>query len=132
MRTVTIAGIIVLLLGIPVAAHASDNLEPMVMLAAFAVIDYNQTCEALFERTGHREANPILGEYPTRTELAAFGIIGMGAVYLSQKLLPESWAQVVMDSVLASERMNIEENVRTLDNQRRQISGVPIVLSFRF
>ena len=110
----------------------SRQAEGMAVLAVFAAIDYDQSCKMFFERKGYFELNPILGKYPTRKELAAFGILGLGTVYLLQSVMPDAMSRVFLDSVLESQQMNIEENVRVKNNQRRQISGIPIILSIRF
>lgn len=116
----------------PAPAPVGGSGTKLLVLSAYAAIDYAQSCEMFFDRAGYHELNPILGQYPSRRDMAAFGILGISAVYLSQELLPASWAQVVLDSVLASEQHNIEENTRLLQGERRRINAVPIILSFRF
>ena len=78
------------------------------------------------------ELNPVLGKHPSRGDMLAFGVSGTGLLWLSMEILPEPWATIVVDSVLASERFNIEDNASVLQSRSRRINAVPIILTFRF
>jgi hypothetical protein len=113
------------------AEERDDHSNHVLILAIMAAVDYDQSTEAFFERSGYTELNPLLGSRPSRGGLAAFGIIGIAATYiLSETDHPLS--QLAVDSIIASEQFNIEENARLLDGQKRRINGIPIILSFRF
>lgn len=136
LRTMRRFGVVVLVAAFVCMAaapsQADDSRESLTVLMAFALVDYDQSSELFYHRSGYHEMNPIMGKYPARADMAVFGIVGISAVYLSQKLLPKPWAQVVMDSVLASEQFNIQEIARIMQGEKRHIQGVPILLSFRF
>jgi|GEM_PF-5372803 len=114
--------------------------ESMAFLFSMALIDYNQSVDMFFREEGYVEINPILGAHPSRSEMAAFGLISVGLTYLLIEVLPERWRRVAIDSIIASEKMNIEENRRVYQGwntggpplRGRALSGIPLVLSFRF
>jgi len=114
--------------------------EGMAFLFSMALIDYNQSVDMFFREEGFVEINPILGAHPSRGEMAAFGLISVGLTYLLIEVLPERWRRIAIDSIIASEKMNIEENRRVYQGwntggpplRGRAINGIPIVLSFRF
>ena len=125
----------------PDAALGSNVAEQIAVLASFAVVDYQQSVAMFYESNGYYELNPLLGTSPGRVELISFGVVGVGLVYFAVEMLPEGWRQVVMDSIVATERLNIEDNRtvyegwntegpplrgRTMDN------GIPIMVSLRF
>ena len=140
IMTALLIGIVLALLLVPAKAKAGDlsieqraeHMEKLAVLAAYAVIDYRQSCEMFYSRAGYYENNPILGPHPSRASMAAFGVAGMGLTYIAGEILPDPWATVVLDSVIASEQYNIEENARVEAGQQRRISGVPIIISIRF
>jgi len=110
------------------------------LLSTFAAIDYTQSVEMFFHRKGYRELNPILGEHPSRQRMALFGLVSVAAVFIIAKALPNSWSRVFIDSVTASEVMNIEENRQLMDGytvsgppvRGRVFQSIPIVIHFRF
>jgi hypothetical protein len=109
------------------------------VLTSFALIDYTQSVSMFFGGGRYRELNPILGKKPSRGSMALFGIIGVTLFYLVADSLSDPWKQVFVDSIIASEQMNIEENRRVYLGwntdgppvRGRSFSGVPIVISFR-
>ena len=72
--------------------------------------------------------------------MLVFGAIGIGLTYLVADTLPKPWRQILLDSVIASEKMNIEENHRAYTGwnasgppvRGRLINGIPIVVCIRF
>ena len=85
--------------------------------------------------------NPILGPDPSKVGLIAFGLGSIGVVYLVTQALSDPWRQLVVDSVIASEKFNIEENERVQTGWNadggpplwgRSMEAVPVVISFRF
>lgn len=109
--------------------------KKLIVLAAYAAVDYGQSCEA-FYRGGHfansYELNPVLGERPTRRDMLAFGAAGIGLTWLLSEVLPEPWSAVLVDSVLASERLNVEENRRVQNGERRRMDSIPVVITWRW
>lgn len=109
------------------------------VLASFAVIDYTQSVAMFYGSQGYREMNPLLGSKPSRGNMIAFGIIGVGLFYLVSDYLSEPWRQIFADSILASERMNIEDNRRLHKGSNtdgppirgRSFNGIPIVICVR-
>jgi hypothetical protein len=128
------------LLLVPFIAGADETTEQIAILASFALVDYQQSVDMFFENDGYHELNPVLGPYPSRGELLSFGTIGVGLTYLAAELLPESWRQVVMDSIIATERLNIEDNRLVYKGwntdgpplRGRTMAGIPIIVSLKF
>jgi len=121
------------------AGWLDDEMNQQILqLGAYALIDYDQSATAFYNPpSGQRfiEINPILGEQPERKDLIAFGVAGVGAVYLLKEILPDNWntaKQILIDSVLSSEQFNIEENVRVALGKKRIINAIPIILTFRW
>jgi hypothetical protein len=114
--------------------------EELGVIASFAFIDYNQSVTMFYKNEGYYELNPVLGPKPSRGGMIAFGVIGTGLFYLLANNLSEPWRQVVVDSIIASERMNIEDNRRVYPGwntdgpplRGRIFNGVPLVISLRF
>jgi len=114
--------------------------EELGVIASFAFIDYNQSVTMFYKNEGYYELNPILGPKPSRGGMLAFGVIGTGLFYILANNLSEPWRQVVVDSIIASERMNIEDNRRVYPGwntdgppiRGRIFNGVPLVISLRF
>jgi len=114
--------------------------EELGVIASFACIDYDQSVTMFYKNEGYYELNPILGSRPSRGSMMAFGAIGTGLFYLFANNLSEPWRQVVVDSIIASERMNIEDNRRVYPGwntdgpplRGRIFNGVPLIISLRF
>jgi len=113
--------------------------QEVAALASFAVIDYVQSVAMFYGSEKYRELNPLFGSKPSRNSMALFGIIGVGLSYLIADTLRDPWKQIFVDSVLASERLNIEDNRRVYQGwntegppiRGRSFNGIPIVISFR-
>lgn len=116
----------------PAIAQDAQPDEYVLLLAAMAIVDYDQSSEMFYNREGYYELNPVLGNQPSRTDMLAFGAIGIGVVYLASEFLPESIGKLFMDSVVASEKWNIEDNASIMDGKRRRIEGIPLIISIRF
>ncbi len=142
-----LAGLLLALLIVP--ARASDcglriadcglkdeRLEKLMVLASFAAIDYNQSVDLFFNRTGYYEINPILGKHPSRRDMLVFGAAGMGLLWGAAELLERAGypraAQVLVDSALSSEQLNIEDNALVADGRQRRIDAVPVMLTWRW
>lgn len=132
MKTVLFIILVVALF--PSAAYAglSYNDSGMLILTAMAVTDYNQSVEAFYHREGFRELNPILGERTTRREMITFGAASILLLLGAEKILSEKWYTILLDSCVASERFNIEDNVRNANGHRRHIAAIPIIISIRW
>jgi hypothetical protein len=118
------------------SATWSERTTSFAVLAAYAAIDFDQSAGLVTPGGRTNELNPILGEHPTRQDMLAFGVVGMGLLYLASEILPEPWDRIVVDSAVTSEGFNIEENVRA-ENARwrgfaRRIEGMPILITVRF
>lgn len=142
MKTaLAIAVVLVLIAGFPPPSSAADTVtERLALVASLAVADYNQSVEMFFGNEGLHEINPILGTSPSRGDLIAFGLVGVGLTYLIYETLPPPWNRIAVDSIIASERMNIEENRRVYLGvngdgppvRGREMSAVPVMISLRF
>jgi hypothetical protein len=114
--------------------------QELAVLSSYAIIDYTQSVAMFYGSDGFYEMNPVLGKRPTRQSMALFGLIGVSVFYALAKTLPDPWKQIFVDSVIASEQMNIEDNRRVHQGwnnggppvRGRSFNGVPIVISFRF
>ena len=121
-------------------ANADDHTEELALLVSLAAVDYQQSVDMFYHGEGYYELNPILGTEPSRTDMLAFGVIGVGLTYLLADTMPKPWRRIILDSVIASEKMNIEENHRAYTGwngsgppvRGREINGIPIVVCIRF
>ena len=122
------------------ATLVNDASEDMVLLSSFALIDYSQSVTMFFKSTGYQEMNPVLGPRPSRQDLFWFGTIGLSVSYLITEIVPDTWRQIVIDSIVASERQNIEDNRMLYQGwntegpplRGRGIDGLPVIISVRF
>lgn len=112
----------------PMTAQADILDEKFLALAAISAIDYDQSVELFFGRDGYYELNPLLGKDPDRASLAAFGVVGLALVAALKDSAPD-W---VMDSIIATERWNVQENARAMAQGRRLFDAIPVILSFSF
>jgi hypothetical protein len=114
--------------------------EKLGVIAAFTLIDYSQSVTMFSGTGGYYELNPILGPNPSKSDMIVFGAMGLGLSYFLAETLSDPWRQVVLDSIAASERMNIEENRQVYRGwntdgppiRGRSFNGVPIIISLRF
>ena len=109
----------------------SDRMMSFAMLTAYAAIDFDQSAGWVTPGGGTYELNPALGKHPTRQDMLAFGVVGIGLLYLASEVLPEPWGRIVLDSAVSSEQFNIEDNVRAKEGQRL-IEAIPIIITMRF
>ncbi len=129
----------VLIIILPFVSWAEETSPEFAILLSMAVIDYRQSID-MFYHDDMQELNPLLEETPSRRSMLGFGAIGLGLTYLLADVLPKPWSQIIIDSVVASEKMNIEENRRAHHGWNtegppivgRELGGIPIMLSFRF
>lgn len=121
-----------LLIIIPSVSFADNKTKELLTLAVMAGIDYSQSKENI--KKGHIEINPLLGENPSNKEMAIFGIVCIGATYGVMNTMPEGKLKnFVMDSILATEQLNIEENRNVKQYGHRTFpKTLMIVLSFKF
>jgi hypothetical protein len=133
--------ILLMVILMPAAGQADENrTADFALLMSFAVIDYNQRVNMFYESQGYYEVNQVLGKSPTRGDMIAFGMIGVGLTYLLSDMLPEPWNRILIDSVIASEMRNIEENRRVYSGwntegpplRGREMNAIPIIISLRF
>ena len=103
-----------------------------ILLTSMSAIDFLQTKEMLYDRTGYREVDPLLEEKPSQGKLVGFGVAALVVTYLVDKWLPEPWDRIFIDSVISSEKWNITDNKRLLEGEERRINGIPFILTFKF
>src|SRR5574341_507132 len=137
---IKIAIVVLLVLSAPCALWADDTAEQMALLASLAMIDFSQSVDMFYENEGYHEVNPILGQSPSRQDLLIFGAVGLCLSYALTEILPATWKQVVIDSIIATEKLNIEENRMVYKGwntegpplRGRSMDGIPVMLSLRF
>ena len=62
-----------------------------------------------------------------------FGLASMTIAYGINELMPEGkFKDILFDSVLATERLNIEENRRAKNIGKRTFNGIMLIMSFDF
>ena len=120
--------ILLIMISISTNAYAIDY--RVISIAALATKDYDQSVEMFYERGGY-ELNPLLGTKPSRSSLRNIGIASVVALYVVSSF-DGKWKNLILDSVLSSEKFNVEENERVLNNRPRRINGIPIVVTFRW
>ena len=119
----------VAILLLPALCEADERLDKLTILTVLATIDYTQSAEIFYHRTGYAELNPILGKQPSRSDMITFGVVSIGLL----ALLPDKpWARVLIDSAITSEYWNVEDNRAVLSGQGRRINAIPIIVTFRF
>ena len=109
-------------------------------IVLFAFIDYNQSVAMFYGPGGYYELNPILGPNPSKNDMFAFGVAGIGIFYILANYLSDPWRQLFVDSIIASELRNIEDNRLVYQGwntdgppiRSRSINAVPIIISIRF
>jgi hypothetical protein len=114
--------------------------DKLAVLTSFALIDYYQSATMFSPSGGYYEVNPIFGQSPSKSDMIAFGAAGLGLSYVLAGTLSEPWRQIAVDSIIASERMNIEENRQVYRGwntegppiRGRSFNGIPILISLRF
>lgn len=107
----------------------TDN-QKIQFLILLSAVDYKQTVDSVIKQPDkYYEANPVIGKHPTRGNLLAFGLSGIAGVYFLQKqeFLNKTLSRIIVDSVIASETMNIWENEYT-NYQDKINSHVPIII----
>jgi hypothetical protein len=130
-----LAGLIIAMLILPAeGASWSDRQQGLAQLTAYAFVDYDQSCDMFYGIAGehHVELNPILGEHPSRNEMLTFGFVGVGLAWVAGELLPAPWGRIVLDSMIASEGWNIEDNALVADGRHRRVPAVPVIVSIRW
>ena len=135
----SIATLIILLFcfAIPVSAFElntpTENDRKLMTLASLAMIDYQQSVKMFYKKGGHKELNPVLGTNPEREDLMMFGLAGMTLAYGINEIMPEGkFKDFLFDSVLATERLNIEENKQVMNTGKRTFECIMLVMSFDF
>lgn len=129
--------VFIMCLFIPAITYANEPCCPKaITLAIMAFHDLNQTMEMNYGQPievityedgstwiiDHNafELNPLLSEKPSREDLIAFGLVGIGIFYLAERYIPPSIVKdILLDSIIATERLNIEHNQEWLDTGSR-------------
>lgn len=104
----------------------------LVGLGLLGAVDYAQS-KSLFKKPGHHEMNPLLSRKPSDESLAGFGVAGVGAAYLLSKNMKDGkFKDLVMDSIVESEKFNVEENMRIKKGGKRQLPAIMIKANWKF
>ena len=115
------------------AASLSAYDVKVLNLLLYATIDYQQSVTMFYRQQERVELNPLLAERPSRESMALFGVASIAATYGLGKWLDDSlFKQVLIDSILMSEKLNIEENRRTIRYGSRRFETIMIVVHFTF
>lgn len=115
------------------SANVTNHDMKIVNLLLYAAIDYKQSTTMFYNLPGRRELNPLLGDKPSRESMLMFGAAGVAATYGISKLLPDGvFKNVLIDSILMTEKLNIEENKNTIQYGKRTFNTIMIVVGFQF
>jgi hypothetical protein len=126
-----LVGALIVLLAFPARADEQTD-RSVALLAAYALADYQQSVDMFYHRhPSAHEINPVLGEKPSRRSMALFGIAGVLATALIGSI-DHPLARIAVDSIVASEQFNIEENERVRNGQGRQIDAILVIIAWRF
>lgn len=111
----------------------NDIDKKILTLAALSLVDLNQSKD-MFASKNYYEMNPVLGPHPSLPKMASFGLAGIGAVYVSEKLLSKypKLQQVFVDSVISTEAFNVQENNRLMQIGSRSFTAMPIIITVRW
>lgn len=105
----------------------------VINLALYATIDYRQSVTMFYNLPNRKELNPLLNSKPSRESMMMLGAAGIAATYGVSKLLPDGiFKNVLVDSILMTEKFNIEENKRTIQYGKRTFNTIVLVMSFNF
>lgn len=116
-----------------IAVQKLSPCQKLTYFAVLAVLDYQQTV-AIGRSTRYYELNPVLGPHPGRAAALAYFGTSILAAWTFVRKFPESRLKpVIMDSVLATQQVNVREN-RDLDIHGGRRKGLPVMLvaSFTF
>ena len=70
---------------------------------------------------GMYEMNPLLGRHPSTQSMAVFALAANVLISYVADHIALKWREVLWDTVLTSEKMNIEGNAQLLTFHRREI-----------
>lgn len=102
-------------------------------LALYATIDYKQSTTMFYDLPNRKELNPLLGDKPSRESMMIFGAVGVAATYGISKFLPDgTFKNVLIDSILMTEKFNIEENKKTIQYGKRTFNTIMLVMNFNY
>jgi len=137
MKTIATLIIIVFCFANPASAFEFNKLtandRKLMTLASFAMIDYQQSVKMFYKSDGIHEINPVLGRTPTREDMMAFGLTGMTLAYGINRYMPEGgFKKFLFDSIIATERLNIEENQKLIRTGKRTFGCIMLVMSFNY
>lgn len=124
--------LVISILLLPSICDADERVEKFATLASFAFVDYNQSAGLVTPGGKATELNPVLGKHPSRAQMLAFGLESFVALYVATELLPRSFGRVLLDSVIATEQLNIEENREVLDGRKRSFNGIALVVAIQW
>lgn len=118
----------------PVNAYQPTETDLKVLnLTLYAVIDYKQSTTMFYDLPNRKELNPLLGDKPSRESMLMLGAAGIVATYGVSKMLPDgTFKNVLIDSILMTEKFNIEENRKTIRYGKRTFNTIMLMMSFKF
>lgn len=130
--------IILFLLCASTSSFAFDVDPRIGAIAGMAVVDYGQTVDIVIEPIPKLangttwEFNPLLGKHPTKQKLVYFGVGSIATMLLLDEVIPDgAFKNILFDSIVTSERYNVEWNERMLGGHSRTV-GIPILVTFRW
>lgn len=114
--------------------ESEDVNGKILTLAALSLADLKQSSDFAFKQGNYYEINPVLGYDPSVAKMAAFGLAGIGTVYITEQLLKNhpTLRQILIDSVVSSEAFNVNENRRLAQVGARQMEAIPIIITVRW
>lgn len=113
-------------------AFASKDADNFLLISTMSLIDYHQS-KKMFKSENFHELNPILSSRPTNEEMAIFGIVSLSFVYASSKMIEnDTVKKILIDSIIATEKLNIEDNKRVMDGEKRLYDCLMIIISIEF
>ena len=118
----------------PLKAYQLTQTDLKVLnLALYATIDYKKSTTMFYDLPNRKELNPLLGDKPSRESMMIFGAVGVAATYGISKFLPDgTFKNVLIDSILMTEQLNIEENKKTIQYGKRTFNTIMLVMNFKF
>ncbi|MBU0481441.1 MAG: hypothetical protein KKG47_10085 [Proteobacteria bacterium] len=137
MKTIATLVLFIICFATPAAAldfnFSKANDEKLLTLATLAMIDYQQSVKMFYKSNGYKELNPLLGAHPERNDLLISGFTSLTLAYAVNELMPEGkFKNFLFDSIIATERLNIEENRQAIETGKRNFEGIMMVMSFEF
>ena len=133
MKTLLLAALLVFTTPAHALNNSAKNDEKLAALVLLTMIDHHQSVHMFYKCGDHLELNPIIGARPDRRDLVMYQLAGLGIAYGLNDVMPEGkFKDFLIDSVLATEKFNIEENQKVISSNKRTFDCIMLVMSFNF